>query len=74
MSLNLLDQLSKQPVPPPPPDFGRKVHRRLNGWLLFGQLADLTLRGIPFAALHFMRALAAGVMFTLTGRNNDRQS
>ena len=72
MSLNLLDQLSQQPVPPPPTDFGRRVHRRLNGWLLFGQLADFALRGIPYAALHFTRALIASVLFTLTGRHQDK--
>ena len=72
MSLNLLDELSQQPVPPPPADFGRRVHRRLNGWLLGGQLADFAVRGMLFAALHFFRALAAGVTFTLTGRHSDK--
>lgn len=72
MSLNLLDQLSQQPVPPPPSDFGRRVHRRLNDWLLFGQLTDFAVRGLLYAALHFFRALIAGVIFTVTGRHQDK--
>lgn len=68
MVKNLLDELAEQPVPAPPLDFGRQVHRRLNDWLLAGQLIDLAVRGIPFAAWHFAQALFEALVFTMTGR------
>lgn len=66
---NLLDDLAKLEVPPPPTDFNRQVHRRLNGWLLLQQLADLAVKGMAYALLHFLRTIAAGLTFTFTGQD-----
>lgn len=69
MARNLLNDLAKLEVPPPPKDFNREVHRRLNGWLLVQQLADLAVRGMMYALFHFLRTIAAGVNFSLTGKD-----
>ena len=72
MANDLLTRLADTPVPPPPVEFDRQVHRRLNSWLVVGQLTDLFFRGLPFVFLHFARAMVGAVFFSLTGRYETR--
>ena len=69
---NYLDQLARTDVPPLPADFDRRLHRRLNGRLLLVHLADLGLRGLPWAMGHFLRAVAALVAYSAQGRYPNR--
>jgi class 3 adenylate cyclase len=68
MSRDFLEQLSKLDVPAPPVEFDRQFHRRLNHALLVQQTLDLVVRAMPWAILHFARALAGAIGYTLTGR------
>ena len=71
MATDLLQQLSEIEVPAMPDDFDHSVHQRLNARLLGAHVADVSLRALPFAFLHFMPALATGakgLAFALTGR------
>jgi len=73
MSLDLLEQLRQSEVPPPPDDFDRHVHRRLNSSLLLAQLVELFVRALPFAAIHFLRALGGLLTLSLTGRYDPKR-
>ena len=68
MENHLLEQLGEVEVPPLPKDFDRQVHSRLNSRLLVAHLADLALRGLPTAVMHFAWAWVGLVRFSLTGR------
>ena len=72
MATDLFQSLADTPVPPPPAEFDRQVHRRLNSWLVLGQLTDLAFRGLPYVFLHFARAMVGAVLFTVTGRYETR--
>jgi hypothetical protein len=72
MASNLLEQLAEIEVPTLPAEFDRKVHRRLNHRLLLSHLADLAVRGLPFAFLHFLQALVGLVTFSLTGQHENK--
>ena len=65
---NLLDQLAEWEVPPPPATFDAQLHERVNRSLVAAQLVDLAVSGLPWALLHFGRALVGLVSFTLCGR------
>lgn len=69
MARNLLKDLAKMEIPPPPKDLNREVHQRLNSWLLVQQLADLAVKGMAYALGHFLRTLALGLFFSLTGHD-----
>ena len=66
--MNLLEQLAELEVPPPPAKFDAQLHDRVNRTLLREQLVDLFVRGLPWAALHFLRAVLGALSYTLTGR------
>jgi hypothetical protein len=71
MATDLLQQLAEIEVPAMPDDFDRNVHQRLNARLLGAHVAEVSLRALPFAFLHFVPALATGakgLAFALTGR------
>ena len=68
MATDLLEQLSQSEVPPPPDEFDRQFHRRLNQSLLFRHFVELAFRAIPFAFGFFMRAVIGLLVFSLTGR------
>ena len=75
---DLLEQLADLEVPPPPAQFDRQLHERVNRSLVTSQLVDLLARGLPWALLHFARAVVGLVGFTLTGhyeakRKNHRR-
>ncbi len=67
MANNLLDRLKDTEVPQRPEDFDRQVHQRLNAQLLVTHVADLVLRGLPYAVGRFFAALAGLAMMSLFG-------
>ena len=69
----LLDELSKSDVPPPPDQLPDQIHRRLNRALVVLHFVDLLLRGLPWAAVKFLRPTLAFFKYTLTGRFEDRR-
>ena len=68
----LLDDLSKSEVPPPPDQFSRQLHERLNRTLVVMHFVDLILRGIPWATIKFMRPALALLKYTVSGRFEDQ--
>ncbi len=68
MSKNLLDQLAAREIPPLPEEFDRQIHERLNANLLVTHLADLLLRALPWACVHFGCTVIGAIGFTLTGK------
>lgn len=68
MNQDLLEQLADTTVPPPPADFDRAVHLRLNRTLIVGQVIELMCLVLPFALVEFARAVAAAAVYTLSGR------
>ena len=66
--MNLLEQLAELEVPPPPAKFDTQLHERVNRSLVREQLLDLFVRALPWAAMHFFRAVIGVVSYTLTGR------
>jgi hypothetical protein len=67
MSDQILQQLADAELPACPEQLGRRVHRRLNDWLVWGQVVDLVLRGIPFTVFHFGKAVVWWGLMTLSG-------
>lgn len=65
---NLLEQLADLEVPPPPAHFDAQLHERVNRSLLTWQLVDLCVSAVPYALLHFTRALVGLIALTLSGR------
>ena len=74
MASNLFERLAESEVPPPPVQFDTQLHERVNRTLVGTQLVDLLLCGLPWACLHFARAVMGLIAFTLTGRyeNNPK--
>lgn len=72
MPENLLEQLGKKDVPRPPLRLRREVDQRVNNGLLALQFVDLALRGLPYAMLHFAKAVGGMILFTLTGSYEPR--
>ena len=68
MTGDLLKTLSQDQVPVAPGELTRHVHDRLNPRLLILQLAEFALRAVPYAFLHFLRALIGAAVLTMTGR------
>jgi hypothetical protein len=68
--MDLLEKLADVPVPPAPPpqQFDRGIHQRINNRLLLGQIFDFTLQGFGFAALNFSRAMLGLLRLTFTGK------
>jgi len=73
MANDFLERLATLEVPAPPAEFDRRLHQRLNRWLLAQQLLDFALRALPCTLLRMVQALGALVWFTLTGRFADRR-
>ena len=69
--LEELEALAAQDVPAAPLEFDRQLHRRLNQALLLQQVLDLVLRAMPWAIVHFARAVAGAIDYSLTGRFHD---
>lgn len=65
---DLFEQLAEWEVPPPPVEFDRQLHQRLNRTLVAMQVLDLIVRALPWALWHFGRALVGAVVFSLRGK------
>lgn len=74
MATDLFERLAELEVPPPPEaeQFDRQLHQRVNRSLVAAQFTDLVVGGLPFAALHFARALVGLLAFTITGRYDSK--
>jgi hypothetical protein len=72
MPQNLLEQLGEDKVPAPPPRLQIAVRERMNASLMALYVADLLLRGLPWAMLQFGQAWWGAVTFTLTGNYEPR--
>ncbi len=70
MASDLLEQLARHEVPPPPPSatFDHDVHRRVNHTLAVLHVVEFVLQALPHALLHFMRAVGGLIGFTITGQ------
>jgi hypothetical protein len=69
--MDIFDKLAELEVPPPPANFDTEVHERVNKSLVALHFADLLLRGLPWAMLHFGKAVVALIVTTLTGKDYD---
>lgn len=74
MATDLFERLAELEVPPPPEaeQFDRQLHQRVNRSLVTAQFTDLVVGGLPFAVLHFARALVGLLAFTITGRYDSK--
>ena len=67
MAQDIFEQLADWDVPPPPDKFDQQLHERVNKSLLVVQLVDLAVRAMPWAMLHFGRAVVGLLLLTLRG-------
>jgi hypothetical protein len=68
MATNLFEQLADLEVPPPPVQFDKQLHERVNRSLVVSQMIDLAVTGLPWALLHFARAFVGLIALTVSGR------
>ena len=68
MATDLLEQLAKAEIPPVPETLDRQVHQRLNYTLLVLHVLDFMVRAVPYALLHFCRAVVGMVGYSLTSK------
>jgi hypothetical protein len=73
MSSDLIERLADSPVPPLPAEFERGVHERLNRALVIGQMLEFALRAIPYACIHFAKAVAGWIVLSVSGNFPKRQ-
>ncbi len=66
--MNLLDELTRDEVPPPPVNMHHGVHERLNHWLATSQLIELVVHAFAYASYHFAAAVAGAAIYSLTGK------
>ena len=67
-NLDFLEQLAELDVPPPPVEFDRQLHERLNRSLLTQHLLEFVVSALPWALIHFARTVVEAITFTLTGK------
>jgi len=65
---NLLEELNRIEVPPPPANMQRGVHERLNHWLATSQLIELVVHAFAYAVYHFAPAIVGAVVLSLSGK------
>lgn len=73
MSTDLFDRLADSRVPPPPAQFERGVHERLNRALVLRQVLEFAVSAIPYACLHFAKAVGGWIVLTVSGRFPKRE-
>lgn len=71
--MDLFEQLAEMRVPPPPKNLVRRVHRRLNRWLLALHLVEFVLQVVPYAAGHFIRAVWGWLLLTISGKYGEKK-
>jgi hypothetical protein len=68
MANDFLHELAEIEVPPPPAQFGRQLHVRVNRSLLVVHLVEFCCGAMPWAVWELGRALGGLARFTLTGK------
>jgi hypothetical protein len=72
---DLFEQLAERDVPPPPVDFDRLLHSRLNKHLVALHVVEFAFRVVPYGMALLGRAVLGFVQVTLTGRHEvDRKT
>jgi len=64
-----LEELARHDVPPLPVDFEPLFHERLNHSLVALHVLDFLVRGLPYAFLHFGRAVLGLVIYSIAGKH-----
>jgi hypothetical protein len=64
---DLFEQLAQSEVPPPPVEFDRQLHERVNRSLLAMHVADLLIGAMPWAILQLLSALGGFLRLTISG-------
>jgi hypothetical protein len=70
---DILEQLAKLEVAPPPPEFDRRLHERVNQSLMVQHLIDFVVGAVPWALLHFFRAVVGMARFSITGKFEEER-
>ena len=70
---DLLEKLAELEVVPPPPEFDRQLHDRVNRSLLAQHLTDFFAGAVPWVLMHFFRAVLGMAAFSLTGKYEDER-
>jgi hypothetical protein len=73
MADDFLQRLAELEVAAPPAEFDRQLHDRLNHRLMVQQFLDLLVRGMPWALLHFGRAIVELCVFSISGHFADER-
>ncbi len=68
---DILEQLAEVEVAPPPPEFDRQLHQRLNQSLTAQHLIDFVVGALPWALVHFARAVLGAIALTVSGKPAD---
>jgi hypothetical protein len=68
---DFLEQLADVEIREPPPDFSRRLHRRVNRALMVHHLLDFFAGAIAWSAGHFFRAVLGWLVLTITGKFPD---
>ena len=74
MASDLFEQLAEVEVPPPPSDFDRNLHNRLNRSLTVQHVVDFGLGALPITALELLRAVLGMVAFSVTGEFTSKKN
>lgn len=72
MSIDLFEQLAEHEVPPVPQTLSRGVHRRLNRALVVLHVVEFVLCVLPYAMVHFGRAVWGLMVRSVFGRYPDQ--
>ena len=68
MAPDFLEQLADLEVPPPPSQFGRELHQRMNRDLTIVQLVELLAVVFPAAMFELARAFGGLVRYSFSGK------
>lgn len=68
MSIDLFERLAEQEVPPVPQTLSGGVHRRLNRALAVLHVVEFVLCALPYAMVHFGRAVWGLLVHSISGR------
>jgi hypothetical protein len=70
---DILEQLAEMEVAPPPPEFDRRLHQRVNQSLMVQHVVDFAVGAVPWALWHFFRAVLGLVTFSVTGKFGEER-